>query len=454
MQGKSSELRVRRANYFGGKVSVPGDKSISHRAVMLASLSSGDCRINGFLPSADCLATVAAMQSLGVNIDVIKESHSGPDCLLVHGRGMVTEGPSGDIDCGNSGTTMRLMSGILSGQSFTSRLTGDESLSQRPMGRVIEPLSGMGSVIKAEGEKGCAPLSISGGKLKGIRYELPVASAQVKSAVLLAGLFAEGETTVVQPVETRDHTERMLDLFQVKTVHKGKEISIVGGQDLVHCDFVVPGDISSAAFWVAAASVFPGSQLKVSKVGLNPTRSGILDVLTRMGAHITNTAENEGNGESCGDITVYGGNLRGIEISGDIVANIIDELPIIAVTAALAEGTTVIRDAGELRVKESDRISAVAGNLRAMGADIQEVDDGMTIRGGKQLQGACLESHGDHRIAMAFAIAGLFASGETLIQDTDCIAVSYPGFENDLKLLTSGVQEDLQEHPGGSCRLS
>jgi 3-phosphoshikimate 1-carboxyvinyltransferase len=442
MQVKSSELSVRRANYFGGEISVPGDKSISHRAVMLASLSSGDCRIDGFLPSADCLATVAAMQSLGVNIDVLEESDLGPGCLLVHGRGMVTGVPAGDIDCGNSGTTMRLMSGILAGQSFTSRLVGDESLSQRPMGRVIEPLSAMGSVIKAEGAKGCAPLSISGGKLTGIRYELPVASAQVKSAVLLAGLFAEGETTVVQPIETRDHTERMLDLFQVRTRNEGKEISISGGQKLEPCDFTVPGDISSAAFWVAAASVFPGSQLKVSRVGLNPTRSGILQVLARMGAHITNTVESEGSAEDCGDITVYGGELRGIEISGDIVANIIDELPIIAVTAALAEGITVIRDAGELRVKETDRISAVAENLRAMGADIQETDDGMTIRGGQPLRGTCIESHGDHRIAMAFAIAGLFASGDTLIENADCIAVSYPGFENDLKLLSSGAEEE------------
>lgn len=447
MQGKSSELRVRRANYFGGEISVPGDKSISHRAIMLASLSSGDCRIDGFLPSADCLATVAAMQSLGVNIDVLEESNLGPECLLVHGRGMVTGVPAGDIDCGNSGTTMRLMSGILAGQRFTSRLAGDESLSQRPMARVIEPLSEMGSVIKAEGAKGCAPLAISGGKLKGIRYELPVASAQVKSAVLLAGLFAEGETTVVQPIETRDHTERMLDLFQVRTRTEGKEISISGGQKLEPCDFAVPGDISSAAFWVAAASVFPGSQLKISRVGLNPTRSGILHVLARMGAHITNTVASEGNAENCGDITVYGGELRGIEISGDIVANIIDELPIIAVTAALAEGITVIRDAGELRVKETDRISAVAENLRAMGADIQEADDGMTIRGGKPLRGACLESYGDHRIAMAFAIAGLFASGDTLIENADCIAVSYPGFENDLKLLCSGVEEERERNP-------
>ncbi|MED5585558.1 MAG: 3-phosphoshikimate 1-carboxyvinyltransferase [Verrucomicrobiota bacterium] len=438
MEGTNSELRVSRVYGFGGETSVPGDKSISHRSVMLAALAEGDSQIDGFLPSEDCLATLGAMQSLGVNIDILDETELGPVSLLVHGRGMEIALPSGDIDCGNSGTTMRLLSGILAGQDFTSRLTGDASLSQRPMNRVIKPLTGMGARIHAEGEGGSAPLLIRGGSLHGTTYELPVASAQVKSAILLAGLFAEGMTTVIQPVETRDHTERMLDLFQVETTTDGKAISIIGGQKLQSCDFVVPGDISSAAFWLAAAAASPEARLKIHNVGLNPTRSGILDVLVGMGADISSVASSDGGGERIGDITVCGRGLSGIEISGGLVANIIDELPIIAVTAALADGTTVIRDAAELRVKETDRIAAVAKNLQAMGVDIEEFDDGMRICGGGALQGAAIESYGDHRIAMAFAIAGLFADGETIIRDAECIAVSYPGFEKDLELLCKG----------------
>ena len=436
MERENSELRVSRAHCFGGETSVPGDKSISHRAVMLAALADGTSKIEGFLPSEDCLATLGAMQSLGVTVDVLDETDLGPSSLLVHGRGMVTQEPDHPIDCGNSGTTMRLLSGILAGQDFTSRLIGDESLSKRPMNRVIKPLSGMGAGIQAEGEGGSAPLVIHGGTLNGTTYELPVASAQVKSAILLAGLFAEGMTTVIQPVETRDHTERMLDLFNVRTSTDGKAISIMGGQQLQPCDFVVPGDISSAAFWLAAAAVSPGAHLRIQNVGINPTRSGILDVLERMGADINSVASIDGRGERIGEITVSGGKLNGIEISGDLVANIIDELPIIAVTAALAGGTTVIRDAGELRVKETDRIAAVAKNLQAMGAEIEEFDDGMTIYGGRVLNGAAIDSYGDHRIAMAFAIAGLFADGETIIRDAECIAVSYPGFEKDLQLLS------------------
>ena len=436
MERENRELRVSRANCFGGEISVPGDKSISHRAVMLAALADGTSKIEGFLPSEDCLATLGAMKSLGVTVDVLDETDLGPSSLLVHGCGMVTVEPDHAIDCGNSGTTMRLLSGILAGQDFTSRLIGDDSLSKRPMNRVIKPLSGMGAAIQAEGEGGSAPLVIHGGALNGTTYELPVASAQVKSAILLAGLFAEGMTTVIQPVETRDHTERMLDLFNVRTSIDGKAISIMGGQQLQPCDFVVPGDISSAAFWLAAAAVSPGAHLRIQNVGLNPTRSGILDVLERMGADINSVASIDGRGERIGEITVSGGKLTGIEISGDLVANIIDELPILAVTAALAGGTTVIRDAGELRVKETDRIAAVAKNLQAMGAQIEEFDDGMTIYGGRLLQGAAIDSYGDHRIAMAFAIAGLFADGETIIRDAECIAVSYPGFDRDLQLLS------------------
>ena len=296
--------------------------------------------------------------------------------------------------------------------------------------------------MDAEGEKGCPPLNIRGGALTAIHYELPVASAQVKSAVLLAGLFTKGKTTVTQPQVTRDHTERMLRQFQVKTLTEGNEISIYGRQIPESQDFRVPGDISSAAFWLVAASVQPGARLTIQNVGLNPTRAGIVDVLVRMGANITDTVLESDHGEPSGHITVRGNALKGIEIGGDIIPNIIDELPIIAVAAALAEGTTVIRDAGELRVKETDRIFAVAENLRRMGIDVEEQYDGMTIKGADRLKGARIESFGDHRIAMAFSIAGLFAEGETVIEDVGCVDTSYPGFELELKrFMSSKISE-------------
>lgn len=441
MPSRPSEIQVRPAKQLGGEISVPGDKSISHRSVMLAALTNGPCEISGFLPSEDCLSTVGAMRELGVKIDVLEEGLSGPTKLLVHGGGMQLKAPGGPIDCGNSGTTMRLMSGILAGQGFESRLIGDESLSRRPMNRVGDPLSEMGADIDAEGPEGCAPLLIRGGGLTGMRYELPVASAQVKSAVLLAGLFAEGKTTVVQPVSTRDHTERMLEYFQVKTVIEGDEISIYGGQQLESRDFSVPGDISSAAFWVTAAAAMPGASLTITDVGLNPTRSGILQVLPQMGAHISDSVNSESAGELRGNVAVQGRQLTGVEINGDIIPNIIDELPILAVAGALASGTTVIADAAELRVKETDRIMAVAGNLRAMGVDVEETYDGMIIRGGKPLRGARMDSYGDHRIAMAFAVAGLFADGETVITDADCVSISYPDFEADLKRLLTAPKK-------------
>ena len=334
----------------------------------------------------------------------------------------------------------------MAGQKFASRLVGDGSLSRRPMDRVADPLNSMGASATAEGEHSCAPLRIAGGELEGIRYEMPLASAQVKSALLLAGLYAQGKTTVVQPAETRDHTERMFDYFQVRTKTAGDEVSIYGGQHLESRDFVVPGDISSAAFIAVAAAAMPDSYLTIKDVGLNPTRSGVLQVLAQMGAHIADSIENDGSGEPRGNIAVHGRELSGIEIGGDIIPNVIDELPIIAVAGALAKGTTVIKDAAELRVKETDRIAAVAGNLRAMGADIEESYDGMIVRGGRPLHGARLESFGDHRIAMAFAVAGLFAEGETVIGDSGCIAVSYPGFERDLATLQS-VPKKKDEKP-------
>jgi len=437
MHSKNNIISVREAKSFGGEVSVPGDKSISHRAAMLASISNGRCKIEGFLPSEDCLSTLGAMRTLGVQIDILEKDSFGPNKILVHGGGLDLTEPKSDIDCGNSGTTMRLLSGILAGQKFSSRLIGDESLSIRPMERIVSPLRSMGCEISAEGENGSAPILINGGGLSGINYELPVASAQVKSAILLAGLYAEGRTSVVEPFRTRDHTEKMLDFFQVGTDIHENEISVQSGQVLESRDFVVPGDISSAAFWLVASSAFPDSQLTVKNVGLNPTRNGILKILVRMGAYVSESIGTNSGGEEIGNVSIQGGKLIGIEIGGDIVPNIIDEIPIIAVAAALADGKTIIKDAAELRVKESDRISAVAENLRKMGADLQETSDGMVINGGNQLQGAELESFGDHRIAMAFAVAGLFASGQTTITDAECVAISYPNFEEHLKELVN-----------------
>ena len=445
MSRKTDVLRIKKAKSFGGEISVPGDKSISHRAVMLAAISNGPCRVDGFLPSNDCLSTVGAIRALGIQVDILDEDKYGPNRLMVHGRGGKFTPPKEDIDCGNSGTTMRLLSGILAGQKFTSALIGDESLSQRPMQRIIEPLKLMGCEIIASGKNNSAPLTINGADLESVRYELPIASAQVKSAIMLAGLFAKGKTTVVEPLQTRDHTEKMLDFFQVKTIRTNDEISIDGGQILESRDIIVPGDISSAAFWFVSAAAFSGSKLTVKNVGLNPSRNGILKILTRMGANVSESINTSGNGEEIGNVSIEGVGLKGIEIDGDIVPNIIDEIPIIAVAGALAEGKTVIKDAAELRVKESDRISAVAGNLRAMGADVKETDDGMVINGGKPLVGANIDSYGDHRIAMAFSVAGLFAEGETVINNPECIAVSYPNFEFHLKELLSPNKRGLDE---------
>lgn len=354
--------------------------------------------------------------------------------------------PAGDLNCGNSGTTMRLLAGILAGQPFSSRLTGDESLGGRPMKRIIEPLTAMEAEIEAEGTNSTPPLSIQGNpSLKAIRYTLPVASAQVKGAVLLAGLFAQGKTTVVQPLKTRDHTETMLNYFMVKTLRNGQSLSVYGGQVLESRDYYIPGDISSAAFWAVAAAAQPGSELIIRDVGLNPTRSGILRILVRMGAQITEVVSGKIEGEPFGNVCIKGGVLKGTVIEGSEIPNVIDELPILAVAGALAEGRTVIRDAQELRVKESDRLHALASNLREMGVEVRELYDGLEIIGCSQLKGAKLDSHGDHRIAMAFAVAGLFAEGETIIRDVECVETSYPGFETDLKRFQSkSISADAQ----------
>ena len=422
-----TDWKIRRAPTIHAEIKVPGDKSISHRSIMLAALANGSAQITGFLPSEDCLSTMKAFQQLGVQIERVDET-----TLIVHGtRGKFTA-PSGDIDCGNSGTTMRLLSGILAAQPFRSRLVGDASLSKRPMKRVMQPLAQMGARITAEGGDGRAPLVIEGGELQGIAYNSPVASAQVKSAVLLAGLFAKGTTSVTEPEQSRDHSERMLAWHVAHPRRNGLTVSVLGGQSLESRDFDVPGDISSAAFWLVAAAAQPGARLMVRNVGLNPTRTGILAVLIRMGAHVNEMVEIS-EGEPRGSVEVRGTRLKATTIGGKEIPNVIDELPILAVAAALAEGRTVIRDAKELRVKETDRIAAVAMNLRAFGVQVDEREDGMEIVGGCPLRGAEVESFGDHRIAMSAAILGLFSEGQTIIHDTDCVATSYPGFYETLQ---------------------
>jgi 3-phosphoshikimate 1-carboxyvinyltransferase len=403
---------------------------------MLASMSNGTCVIRGFLPSEDCLCTVAAMRALGIQIETPE-----PNTLIVHGNKRVFQAPERDIYCGNSGTTMRLLTGILAGQPFRSRLTGDPSLSKRPMRRVIDPLTQMGASIRAEGAGDRPPLVVEGGPLKPIHYFSPVASAQVKSAVLLAGMFANGKTTVTEPSQSRDHSERMLEYFLVRPIKDELSVSIYGGQTPESRDFNVPGDISSAAFWLVAAGAQPGSHLLIRNVGLNETRTGILGVLVRMGAAVREVIESD-DAEPLGTIEIRGDRLKGTTIAGKEVPNVIDELPILAVAGALAYGKTVIADARELRVKETDRLAAIATNLRSMGAQVSETEDGMEIVGGVPLRGARVQSFGDHRIAMAFAIAGLFAEGETVVEDTDCVATSYPGFEQALeKIMSTGEKK-------------
>ena len=430
----SMEIRVSRAARIDAEIKVPGDKSMSHRAAMLSALSDGKCHLHNYLMGEDCLGTIRVLQQLGVKIE-----RRGPGEFIVHGCRGRFESPTGDLDCGNSGTTMRLMSGLLAAQPFRVRLTGDASLSRRPMKRVMDPLRKMGVLMETEGAGDCPPMVIEGtNSLSALEYKLPVASAQVKSAVLLAGLFAGGKTTVIQPVATRDHTERMLEYFGVPVEVNGERISVEGGK-LPHArDFDVPGDISSAAFWLVAAAAQPGSRLKIKNAGLNPTRTGILDVLKRMGADIRIERKDDGTGEPAGDVEIQGAKLHGTTIGGAEIPNVIDELPVLAVAAALADGTTIIKDAAELRVKESDRLAVVAHHLQAMGAVVTEHADGMEIRGGRPLHEARLTSHGDHRIAMAFAVAGLFAEGETVIENTECVETSFPGFAEQLRALGHG----------------
>src|SRR3984893_1874880 len=427
-----SELHVCRAPKIEAEMRVPGDKSMSHRAVLLAAMSNGPCVIRGFLPSQDCQHTVGAMRKLGIPIEQPEET-----TLIVHGqRGNFTP-PEIHIDCGNSGTLMRLLCGIVAAQPFETTLIGDASLSSRPMRRVIEPLTKMGATIRATGSSGTAPLTIHGTALRPVQYELPIASAQVKSAILFASLRTPGKTTVIEPIATRDHTEQMMSYFLVRfqreKVGNGYSISMYGDQVAESRDFTVPGDISSAAFWLVAAAAQEDSDLLVRDVGLNGTRTGILSILLRMGASVREVIEDYDQVEPRGEIRIQGGRLRGTVIEGSEIANVIDEIPILAVAGALAQGKTVIRDAKELRFKETDRLTAVATNLTAMGVEVVEREDGLEIYGGAPLMGAELKSYGDHRIAMAFAIAGRFPDRETIIEDADCIATSYPGFDEQLQ---------------------
>lgn len=423
-----------------GEITVPGDKSISHRAVMFGSIAKGTTRIRNFLTGADCLSTIDCFRRLGVRIDA--DTASGE--VLVHGNGLhglcghTTDGTAVRLDTGNSGTTTRLISGILAGQDFSTVLSGDASLNTRPMKRIMEPLTQMGAKIHSVNGDGCAPLAIDPGCLHGIHYHTKVASAQVKSAILLAGLYADSPVSVTEPSLSRNHTELMLkgfgaDISSITNEDGTATASVRPCRELSAQDIVVPGDISSAAYFIAAALIVPGSKLLIKNVGINPTRAGFLKVCRDMGGDITCINERSEGGEPSADLLVKYSSLHGITIEGSIIPTLIDELPMAAVLAAFASGTTVIRDAAELKVKESDRIATVTCNLKAMGADITPTDDGMIIRGGAPIHGAEINSFMDHRIAMSFAVAALAAKGETRIQDAGCVDISFPGFYEALR---------------------
>lgn len=411
-----------------GEITIPGDKSISHRSIMLGSLALGTTEVTNFLEGADCLSTIDCFRKMGIEIE------KKTDRIIVHGKGMHgLKAPTDILNVGNSGTTTRLMAGILSGQNFTSVMSGDASLNSRPMGRIITPLYAMGAHIRSINDDDCAPLKIEPGTLHGIHYDSPVASAQVKSAVILAGLYADSNTSVTEPTLSRNHTELMLGSFGADIT---SEIFLDGTatahvkpcQELYAQEICVPGDISSAAYFIAAGLLVPDSEILVKNVGTNSTRAGFIEVCKAMGADITLLNESLQGGEPRADILVHTSSLHGTTIEGSIIPTLIDELPIIAVMAAYAEGTTIIKDAAELKVKETNRIDTVVAGLRAMGANVTPTDDGMIIEGGAPLKGAHVQSFLDHRIAMSFAIAALAADGETVIENSQCVDVSYPLF--------------------------
>ncbi len=412
------------AKSLRGEISVPGDKSISHRSIMLGSLAEGTTRVSGFLMGEDNLSTWKAFESMGVAI-----RQTGADALEIEGVGLDGLVEPGDVlDCGNSGTTMRLMSGLMAGQNFFSVLTGDKYLRRRPMKRVVTPLAAMGARIWGRDGGERAPLAIQGGSLSPVSYASPVASAQVKSAVLLAGLSVDGETKVTEPHLSRDHSERMLTCFGADVRPFEGGVSLIGRPRLMAQDVIVPGDISSAAFFIVAGLVTPGAELTIRNVGINPTRSGIIDIMIAMGGQLELLNVREQSGEPVADIVVRHSRLKGVEISGDMVPRAIDEFPVISVAAALAEGTTTIRDAEELRVKETDRIAAMVSELSKLGAQVEARPDGMVITGVEQLSAGQVSSCGDHRIAMSMAVAALSAKGDVTIEDAACTETSFPGF--------------------------
>lgn len=426
-----SNLKIHPGKVLRGQVGVPGDKSISHRALILGALTSGENRVRGWLAAGDTLATLKAMRALGLEV----QQH-GDQLTFTAAK---LRSPDGPVNCANAGTAMRLLAGLLAGQPFPSVLDGSQQLRTRPMRRVVEPLQAMGADIRDT--EGHAPLHLQSSQLTGREHHLPVASAQVKSALLLAGLQAEGETTIVEPTLSRDHTERMLSAMGAPITISDGRISVqsVATKSLQPLNLDVPGDFSSAAFLIAAAALLPGSDVLLSDVGLNPTRTGLLDILGRMGARITIEQQHETGGEPVGTLRVHSGSLAGTQIGGQEIVGAIDEIPILAVAATQAEGETFITDAAELRLKEVDRIAMLVGELRAMGAQIDERADGMRIQGPTKLHGGRVSSHGDHRLAMALTIAGLVAAEETLVRDKDCIADSFPGFSKILAQLGAEI---------------
>ena len=414
-----------------GELNIPGDKSISHRAVMLGSLAEGDTEVSDFLEGADCLSTIDCFRKMGIEIEKTCEK------IIVHGKGLRgLKKPYETLNCGNSGTTTRLISGILSGQAFQSTLTGDLSVQKRPMNRIIRPLTLMDANIKSIHSNDCVPLAIIGGQLHGIHYHSPIASAQVKSSILLAGLYADSPTSVTEPYISRNHTERMLSYFGGDVSTSGTTVTVLPDPCLKGQKIAVPGDISSAAYFIVAALMIPESEILLKNVGINPTRSGILDVCKAMGGNIEIINQRTNGCEPTADLLVKASDLHGIVIEGKIIPTLIDEIPVIAVLASYALGTTVIKDARELKVKESNRLDIMVNELKAMGADITGTDDGMIIHGGKPLNGAVIDSRLAHRIAMAFSIAGLVSSGETTIKRSECVDISYPGFYKDLEVLS------------------
>ncbi len=420
-------MKLRTTSRLRGEVLIPGDKSISHRSIMLGSIAKGTTEIHNFLEGADCLSTISCFRNMGINI----ENKNG--IVTVHGKGLRgLKSPACVLDCGNSGTTTRLISGILAPQHFDVTLTGDDSIRKRPMKRIIDPLSLMGADITSVHDNGCAPLSIHGRQLHGIHYHSNVASAQVKSAILLAGLYADGATSVTEPKLSRNHTELMLQFFGADVRTSGTTATVIPASELYGNNIQVPGDISSSVYFVAAGLIIPNSEILIRNVGINPTRDGLIRVCKAMGADITLLNENHDYSEPTADILIRTSNLKGTIIEGDIIPTMIDELPTVALMACFAEGTTIIRDAAELKVKESNRIAIMVQNLTAMGADVEETEDGMIIHGGKPLHGAVIETKKDHRIAMTFAIAALAAEGETMILDAECVDISYPQFYRDL----------------------